>query len=51
LYDGPSTEGASLFVAPRGMPLDNVLAYGEWVKVRHQDGQSGYLKSTDIRGD
>ncbi len=113
LYDVPSTEGAKLFVAPRGMPLEIVLTYGQWVKVRdvhddlawtqarglsnkrqavvrqsglkiraaaqddasisfiadkgtllevtesiasgwvkvrHQDGQSGYLKSTDIWG-
>ena len=47
LYDAPSTEGAKLFVAPRGMPLEVVLTYGEWVKVRDVNGD---LAWTQARG-
>lgn len=38
LYDAPSVKGVKLFVAPRGMPLEVVLSYGEWVKVRDAGG-------------
>ncbi len=38
LYDAPSLKGSKLFVAPRGMPVEVVLAYGEWVKVRDVNG-------------
>jgi SH3-like domain-containing protein len=47
LYDVPSIEGAKLFVAPRGMPLEIVLTYGEWVKVRDVNGD---LAWTQARG-
>lgn len=38
LYDAPSLKGSKLFVAPRGMPVEVVLTYGEWVKVRDVNG-------------
>lgn len=38
LYDAPSVKGGKLFVAPRGMPVEVVLSYGEWVKVRDAGG-------------
>lgn len=38
LYDAPSAKGIKLFVAPRGMPVEVVLTYGEWVKVRDVNG-------------
>jgi SH3-like domain-containing protein len=47
LYDAPSTKGGKLFVAPRGMPLEVVLSYGEWVKVRDA---SGDLAWTEAKG-
>lgn len=47
LYDAPSTKGGKLFVAPRGMPLEVVLSYGEWVKVRDA---SGDLSWTEAKG-
>ena len=50
LYDAPSAKGGKLYVAPRGMPLEVVLSYGEWVKVRHKDGQSGYVKTSEVWG-
>ena len=47
LYDAPSTKGGKLFVAPRGMPLEVVLSYGEWVKVRDASGEMAW---TEARG-
>lgn len=44
LYDAPSTKGKKLFVAPRGMPLEVVLSYGEWVKVRDIGGDLAWAE-------
>ena len=44
LYDAPSTKGSKLFVAPRGMPLEVVLSYGEWVKVRDVSGELAWTE-------
>jgi SH3-like domain-containing protein len=38
LYDTPSDKGRKLFVAPRGMPVEVVLTYGQWYKVRDVSG-------------
>jgi len=47
LYDAPSTKGSKLFVVPRGTPLEVVLAYGDWIKVRDI---SGDLSWTEAKG-
>jgi SH3-like domain-containing protein len=47
LYDAPSTKGVKLFIVPRGAPLEVVLTYGDWVKVRDV---SGDLAWTPARG-
>ncbi|WBS03311.1 SH3 domain-containing protein [Pseudoduganella sp. SL102] len=47
LYDAPSTKGVKLFIVPRGAPLEVVLTYGDWVKVRDM---SGDLAWTPARG-
>ena len=47
LYDAPSSKSSKLFIAPRGMPLEVVLSYGEWVKVRDV---SGDLAWTEAKG-
>ena len=44
LYDAPSDKGGKLFVAPRGMPVEVVLSYGEWVKVRDMSGDMAWLE-------
>jgi SH3-like domain-containing protein len=44
LYDAPSTRGHKLFVAPRGMPLEVVLGYGDWVKVRDVSGELAWTE-------
>lgn len=38
MYDAPSVKGRRMFVAPRGMPVEVVLVYGSWLKVRDAAG-------------
>jgi len=39
LYDAPSTRSGKLFIAPSGMPVEVMLSYGDWVKVRDATGE------------
>jgi SH3-like domain-containing protein len=48
LYDAPSLKGNKLFVAPRGMPVEVVLAYGEWVKVRDVNGDLAWTEAKGL---
>jgi SH3-like domain-containing protein len=48
LYDAPSTKGSKLFVVPRGTPLEVVLAYGEWVKVRDVNGDLAWTEAKGL---
>lgn len=45
LYDAPSPKGRKVFVAPRGMPVEVVLTYGEWAKVRDMSGDLAWIQS------
>lgn len=45
LYDAPSEKGRKVFVAPRGMPVEVVLTYGEWTKVRDAAGDLSWIES------
>lgn len=45
LYDAPSAKGKKLFVAPRGMPVEIVMTYGDWSKVRDASGGLAWLES------
>ncbi len=45
LYDAPSEKGRKVFVAPRGMPVEIVLTYGEWTKVRDASGDLFWIES------
>ncbi|MFN3789686.1 SH3 domain-containing protein [Massilia sp.] len=47
LYDTPTTKGTRMYIAPRGMPLQVVSSYGDWVKVRDANGE---LAWTEARG-
>ncbi len=47
LYDAPSFKSARLFVAPQGMPVEVLLSYGDWVKVRDMNGDVAW---TPARG-
>lgn len=45
MYDTPSERGRKVFVAPRGMPVEVVLTYGEWTKVRDATGDLSWVQS------
>ncbi|RJG04900.1 hypothetical protein D3870_01650 [Noviherbaspirillum cavernae] len=45
LYDAPSAKGRKVFVAPRGMPVEVVLTYGDWTKVRDAAGDLSWVES------
>ncbi len=45
LYDAPSLKGKKVFIAPRGMPVEIVLTYGEWTKVRDVTGDLSWVES------
>jgi hypothetical protein len=45
LYDAPSIKGGKLYVAPPGMPVEVVLSYGEWVKVRDISGDMAWTEA------
>jgi SH3-like domain-containing protein len=45
LYDAPSQKGRKVFIAPREMPVEVVLSYGEWSKVRDATGELSWVES------
>jgi SH3-like domain-containing protein len=45
LYDAPSERGRKVFIAPRGMPVEIVLSYGDWVKVRDVSGDLSWVEA------
>lgn len=49
LYDAPSQKGRKMFVAPRGMPVEIVLTYGEWTKVRDASGDLAWIESGQLQ--
>jgi SH3-like domain-containing protein len=51
MYDAPSEKGRKVFIAPRGMPVEVVLSYGDWTKVRDVSGDLSWVeaKSLDAR--
>ena len=48
LYDAPSEKGRKTFVAPRGMPVEVVLSYGDWAKVRDAGGDLSWIESKSL---
>jgi SH3-like domain-containing protein len=47
-YDAPSVKGRKVFVTPRGMPVETVLTYGDWTKVRDSAGDLFWLESKSL---
>ncbi len=45
MYDAPSERSRKVFVAPRGMPVEVVLTYGDWSKVRDVAGDLSWVDS------
>jgi SH3-like domain-containing protein len=48
LYDAPSQRGRKVFVAPRNMPVEVILTYGEWSKVRDASGDLSWVESKQL---
>lgn len=48
LYDAPSLKGNKLYIVPRGTPLEVVLTYGEWVKVRDISGDMAWTQAKGL---
>ena len=48
LYDAPSTRGGKLFIAPSGMPVEVVLSYADWVKVRDVTGDMAWTEAKNL---
>lgn len=44
-YDAPSLKAPKLFVAPPGMPVEVLLRYGEWAKVRDFEGDAAWAEA------
>ena len=50
LYDAPSERGRKVFIAPRGMPVEIVLTYGDWSKVRDVAGDLAWVETRALAG-
>ena len=48
LYEAPSTRSGKLYVAPTGMPVEVVLSYGDWVKVRDATGDMAWTEARNL---
>lgn len=48
MYDAPSLRGQKLFVAPRGMPVEVVINYGAWSKVRDFAGDLSWIETRQL---
>ncbi|MCX7217360.1 MAG: SH3 domain-containing protein, partial [Burkholderiales bacterium] len=48
LYDAPTLKGGKVYVAPRGMPVELILTYGAWSKVRDMAGDLSWVESKDL---
>jgi SH3-like domain-containing protein len=48
LYDAPSLKGGKLYIAPPGMPVEVVLGYGDWVKVRDASGDMAWTEAKSL---
>ncbi|WP_028103162.1 SH3 domain-containing protein [Pseudoduganella violaceinigra] len=48
LYGAPSTRAAKQYIVPSGAPLEVVLTYGEWVKVRDMAGDLAWTEAKGL---
>lgn len=48
LYEAPSTRSGKLYVAPSGMPVEVMLSYGDWVKVRDATGDMAWTEAKNL---
>lgn len=48
MYDAPSARGQKVFIAPRGMPVEVVINYGAWSKVRDVAGDLCWVETKQL---
>ena len=48
MVDAPSARGQKLFIAPRGMPVEVVINYGAWSKVRDVTGDLCWVETKQL---
>ena len=48
LYDTPSPKATRMYLAPRGMPLQVLSSYGDWVKVRDANGDLAWTEAKGL---
>lgn len=48
LHETPSSKGKKLYMAPPGMPLQVMIAYGDWVKVRDMNGGVAWTQARSL---
>ena len=48
MYDAPSARGQKLYIAPHGMPVEVVINYGAWSKVRDFAGDLSWIETRQL---
>ena len=48
MYDAPSVRGQKLYIAPHGMPVEVVINYGAWSKVRDFAGDLSWIETRQL---
>ena len=48
MYDAPTTRGQKLYIAPNGMPVEVVINYGSWSKVRDFAGDLSWIETRQL---
>jgi len=48
MYDAPSSRGQKLYIAPKGMPVEVVINYGAWSKVRDFAGDLSWIETKQL---
>ena len=44
LYDAPTVRSTRTFVAPRGMPVEVIVAQGDWTRIRDASGGLAWVE-------
>ena len=48
MYDAPTVRGQKLYIAPHGMPVEVVISYGAWSRVRDFAGDLSWIEATQL---
>jgi SH3-like domain-containing protein len=48
MFDAPGQKARKLFIAPAGMPVEIVLANGDWTRVRDASGELSWMESRQL---